>query len=82
MTSKRKRSPAKPHPAFPPDVLALVNAMERSPDPLAVATAALRHHALTRRPTPDYHAAMRADRQADVVLAALWRRGWLAPPSR
>ena len=74
----KRRPKAPPLPAFPPDVLELVNAMERSPDPLTVVTAALRHAALTRRPVPDYAGAMRAEAAADVVLAALWRRGWLA----
>jgi hypothetical protein len=50
-------------PAFPPDVLAAVNTMD--------------HQALTRRPVPDYHAALGAERIADAVLAALWRRGML-----
>ena len=44
---------------------------------LAVATAALEHAALTRRPVPDYLGALRAERTADVVLAALYRRGML-----
>jgi hypothetical protein len=70
--------PHMPHmPVFPPDVLAAVNTMERSPEPLDVATAAIMHAALTRRPVPDYHAALGAERIADVVLAALWRRGML-----
>jgi hypothetical protein len=49
--------------------------MDRSPDPLAVATAAIRHAALTRRPVPDYTTALRADRLADQVVTALYRRG-------
>jgi hypothetical protein len=64
-------------PAFPPDVLAAVNTMDRSPEPFNVATAAIVHQALTRRPVPDYHAALGAERIADAVLAALWRRGML-----
>lgn len=51
--------------------------MERSSSPLEVAAAALTHHAYTRGPVPDYHGALAADRLADVVLAALWRRGML-----
>lgn len=73
--AKRRRAPALPR--FPADVLAAVNTMERSTDVLAVATAALVHHAFTFSTVPDYHGAMRAERHADVVLAALWRRGML-----
>lgn len=62
---------------FQSEELALVNAMDRELDPLAVATAALVHAAMTRRPTPDYLGALRAAHEADVVLAALYRRGML-----
>lgn len=51
--------------------------MDRAAGPYEVAVAALVHAALTRRPTPDYLGALRAEAAADVVLAALYRRGWL-----
>lgn len=63
---------------FQSEELALVNAMDRALDPLAVATAALVHAAMTRRPSPDYLGALRAEHHADVVLTALYRRGMLA----
>jgi hypothetical protein len=75
--SKKRQPKPPPLPSFPSDELALVNAMDRSLDPLAVAVAALTHYALTRRPVPNYHDAMNAHRHADVVLAALYRRGML-----
>jgi hypothetical protein len=65
---------------FQSEELALVNTMDRELDPLAVATAALVHAAMTRRPTPDYHGALSAARQAEVVLTALYRRGMLVVP--
>jgi hypothetical protein len=64
-------------PAFPSDVLADVNLMERSTSAFDVASAALHHHALTRRPVPNYHLALNAEQYADVVLAALYRRGMI-----
>ncbi len=74
-----KRRPPRPAlPSFPSSVLAEVNRMDRSASPLEVAAAALRQHAATRGPVPDYHAMLAADRLADVVLAALHRRGMLA----
>lgn len=73
--AKRRKLP--PLPRFPSEVLAAVNTMERSTDALEVAAAALTHHAMTRGPIPDYHDMLHADRHADVVLAALWRRGML-----
>lgn len=79
MTRQRGAKRASPArlPAFPSDVLALVNTMERSTEPYEVARAALTHAALTRRPVPDYSGALHADRHADVVLSALYRRGML-----
>jgi hypothetical protein len=73
VTKRRPKPP--PLPAFPSNVLELVNAMDRSPDPLAVATAALKCYGLTRRPVPDYHTALRAEHLANIVLTALYRRG-------
>lgn len=76
--ARRPRRPvAPPLPSFRPDVLAAVNAMERATDPLQVATAALMHHGFTRGVVPDYHLLLNADRLADVVLSALYRRGML-----
>ena len=72
-----KRRRPSPLPAFPAEELELVNRMDRSPEPLEVAAAALRHFALTRRPVPDYHGALAAADRADAVCAALWRRGML-----
>jgi len=57
--------------------LADVNLMERSTSAFDVASAALHHHALTRRPVPNYHLALNAEQYADVVLAALYRRGMI-----
>ena len=73
---KRRRPPALP--SYPSVVLDELNRMDRGTDPLTVAVAALTHHAYTRGPVPDYHAALAARRHADVVLAALHRRGMLA----
>lgn len=64
-------------PAFPGDLLAAVNGMERGADPLTVARAALVHYALTSRPTPNYMLWLNAEQYADAILAALWRRGLL-----
>jgi hypothetical protein len=71
----RRAPPPPPKPRWDSTELELVNTMDRSPDPLAVATAAIRHAALTRRPVPDYTTALRADRLADQVVTALYRRG-------
>lgn len=74
MTKRRPKPP--PLPTYPSTILDAVNRMDRSTDPLDVATAALEHHAFTRT-VPDYFGALHAERDADVVLAALWRRGML-----
>jgi hypothetical protein len=71
----RRRPPPDRRPRWDSAELELVNTMDRSLDPLAVATAAIRHAALTRRPSPDYMTALRADRLADQVVTALYRRG-------
>jgi hypothetical protein len=81
MARRPRPSAAGPTRRWETGELALVNAMDRSPDPLVVATAAVRHAALTRRPTPDYFGALQAAVVADVVLAALYRRGMLAERS-
>ena len=72
--ARRRRPPVLP--VYPPLILDAINMMERSTSPLDVATAALTLHAFTR-PIPLYHDALHAERNADVVLAALWRRGML-----
>jgi len=57
-------------------VLKEVNLMERSTEPYTVASAALRHYALSRG-IPDAHLWLNAERYADVILAALYRRGMI-----
>jgi len=71
----RRRPAPDRRPRWDSAELDLVNTMDRSLDPLAVATAAIRHAALTRRPVPDYMTALRADGLADQVVTALYRRG-------
>lgn len=70
----RRRPPALR--AFPPVLLDAVNTIDRNPDPYAVAVAALTHAALSR-PIPAFADALHAERHADIVLAALYRRGML-----
>jgi hypothetical protein len=73
----KRKVKAPPLPSWSAYELELVNDMDRSTDALVVATAALVHAAMTRRPVADYHGALRASERADVVLAALYRRGML-----
>jgi hypothetical protein len=73
--ARRKIAPGPIPTRFDSAELDLVNAMDRGLDPYTVAVAALQHAALTRRPIPDYLSALKADAHADIVLAALYRRG-------